>query len=157
MGQEVDARIDIEESRIRLEVQLPPMLSFLAKLIEAVLRRQGAEMLEDKSEVAARPLASSFETAAASAGRGCRAGPRFAACCMSACVIQSPAGALRRLRGGERASASEHAALVVDQEHAAAVEGGAAARVEADRMGPIQAEAGAASSARYQRRRRSWR
>ena len=49
MGQEVDARLDVEESRIHLEVQLPPMLSFLAKPIEAILRRQGAELLEDKS------------------------------------------------------------------------------------------------------------
>ncbi len=49
MGQEVDARLDVEESRIHLEVQLPQMLSFLAGPIEAVLRRQGTEMLEDKS------------------------------------------------------------------------------------------------------------
>jgi hypothetical protein len=48
MGQEVDARLDVGESRIHLEVQLPPMLSFLARPIEAVLRRQGSEILEDK-------------------------------------------------------------------------------------------------------------
>ena len=48
MGQEVDARLDVLESRIHLEVQLPPMLSFLAGPIEKVLRRQGSELLEDK-------------------------------------------------------------------------------------------------------------
>ena len=49
MGQEVRATLDVEESLVRLEVLLPPMLSFLAKPIEALLRRQGAELLEDKS------------------------------------------------------------------------------------------------------------
>jgi len=48
MGQTVDARLDVLEARIHLEVQLPPMLSFLAGPIEGVLRRQGTEMLEDK-------------------------------------------------------------------------------------------------------------
>ncbi len=50
MGQQVDASLDVEETRIHLEVQLPPMLSFLAGPITKVLRRQGAEMLEDKSK-----------------------------------------------------------------------------------------------------------
>jgi putative polyhydroxyalkanoate system protein len=50
MGQTVDARLDVEESKIHLEVQLPPMLSFLSGPIEKVLRRQGAEMIEDKSK-----------------------------------------------------------------------------------------------------------
>ena len=50
MGQEVRATIDVEEKLVRLEVQLPPMLSFLARPIEALLRRQGAELLEDKSK-----------------------------------------------------------------------------------------------------------
>src|SRR5688500_3154904 len=49
MGQEVRATLDVEESLVRLEVLLPPMLSFLARPIEALLRRQGAELLEDKS------------------------------------------------------------------------------------------------------------
>ena len=50
MGQEVRATLDVEESLVRLQVLLPPMLSFLAKPIEALLRRQGAELLEDKSK-----------------------------------------------------------------------------------------------------------
>ncbi len=49
MGQEVRARLDVQEKVVRLEVLLPPMLSFLAKPIEALVRRQGAELLEDKS------------------------------------------------------------------------------------------------------------
>jgi hypothetical protein len=50
MGQQVRATLDVEEKLVRLEVLLPPMLSFLAKPIEALLRRQGAELLEDKSK-----------------------------------------------------------------------------------------------------------
>lgn len=50
MGQDVRATIDVEETRVRLEVQLPPMLSFLATPIEALLKRKGTEMLEDKSK-----------------------------------------------------------------------------------------------------------
>lgn len=48
MGQEVEARLDVEESRIHLEVKLPAMLSLLASRIEKALRKQGTEMLEDK-------------------------------------------------------------------------------------------------------------
>ncbi|HEY5722350.1 MAG TPA: polyhydroxyalkanoic acid system family protein [Allosphingosinicella sp.] len=50
MGQDVRATIDVEESKVRLEVQLPPMLSFLATPIEALLKHKGSEMLEDKSK-----------------------------------------------------------------------------------------------------------
>jgi len=50
MGQDVRATIDVEETKVRLEVQLPPMLSFLATPIEALLKRKGSEMLEDKSK-----------------------------------------------------------------------------------------------------------
>ena len=50
MGQDVRATVDVEESKVRLEVLLPPMLGFLAKPIEALLRRQGEALLEDKSK-----------------------------------------------------------------------------------------------------------
>lgn len=50
MGQDVRATVDVEESKVRLEVQLPPMLSFLATPIEALLKHKGSEMLEDKSK-----------------------------------------------------------------------------------------------------------
>jgi hypothetical protein len=48
MGQDVSARIDVQEKLVRLEVMLPPVLSFFGKQMEALIRRQGAEMLEDK-------------------------------------------------------------------------------------------------------------
>jgi len=49
MGQEVRAQLQVEERRVRLEVLLPPMLSFLGAQIEALVRRKGTELLEDKS------------------------------------------------------------------------------------------------------------
>lgn len=48
MAQQVTAHIDVEEARLRIELQLPAALSFFAKPIEAMLRRKGAELLEDK-------------------------------------------------------------------------------------------------------------
>jgi hypothetical protein len=50
MGQDVRAILDVEESKVRLEVLLPPMLGFLARPIEALLRSQGSALLEDKSK-----------------------------------------------------------------------------------------------------------
>lgn len=49
MGQEVAAKIDVGETTVRLEVQLPAFLSFFGNKIEGLIRRQGAELLEDKS------------------------------------------------------------------------------------------------------------
>jgi hypothetical protein len=49
MGQEVAAKIDVGETVVRLEVQLPAFLSFFGSKIEGLIRRQGAELLEDKS------------------------------------------------------------------------------------------------------------
>ena len=50
IGQEVVATIDVEERLVRLEVGLPAMLSFFRKPIEALVRREGAELLEDRSK-----------------------------------------------------------------------------------------------------------
>ena len=50
MGQDVSAHIDVREAIVRVELMLPAALSFFAKPIEALLRRKGTEMLEDKSE-----------------------------------------------------------------------------------------------------------
>jgi putative polyhydroxyalkanoate system protein len=50
MGQQIDARIDVGEAIVHVEVDLPPMLSFFAKPIEALLAREGAVLLEDKSK-----------------------------------------------------------------------------------------------------------
>jgi hypothetical protein len=49
MGQEIDAHIDVAETLVHVEVDLPPMLAFFAKPIEALLAREGAVLLEDKS------------------------------------------------------------------------------------------------------------
>src|SRR3569623_710811 len=50
MGQEFGARIDVAESVVHVEVDLPPMLAFFAKPIEALLAREGGVLLEDKSK-----------------------------------------------------------------------------------------------------------
>jgi hypothetical protein len=50
MGQESDARLDVAETLVHVEVDLPPMLAFFAKPIEALLAREGAVLLEDKSK-----------------------------------------------------------------------------------------------------------
>lgn len=48
MGQEVSARIDVEEQLARVEVLLPPALAFFGRAIEAALKRKGTDLLEDK-------------------------------------------------------------------------------------------------------------
>jgi hypothetical protein len=50
MGQQVNARIDVRDRFVRVELVLPPALSFFGKAIEAGLRRQGTALLEDKSK-----------------------------------------------------------------------------------------------------------
>ena len=50
MGQEVNARLDVRESLVQLEMLLPPALAFFARPIELALRRGGEAMLEDKSK-----------------------------------------------------------------------------------------------------------
>jgi len=50
MGQQVAAQIDIQESIVRLTVTLPPALAFFGGMLEPLIRRQGAQMLEDKSK-----------------------------------------------------------------------------------------------------------
>ena len=49
MGQEVVARIEVQEAIVRVEMTLPAALSFFTRAIEAAVRRKGADMLEDKS------------------------------------------------------------------------------------------------------------
>jgi len=48
LGQALKGAIDVQEQLVRVEVSLPPALSFLRPLIESGIRRGGAEMLEDK-------------------------------------------------------------------------------------------------------------
>ena len=48
MGQQVTAEIDIQETLVRMTVMLPPALAFFGGVIEPLIRKQGAAMLEDK-------------------------------------------------------------------------------------------------------------
>ena len=48
MGQAVSARIEVLEAVVRVELMLPAALSFFAKPIEAMLKKKGAELLEDR-------------------------------------------------------------------------------------------------------------
>jgi hypothetical protein len=50
MGQQVAAQIDIQESLVRLTINLPPALTFFRGMIEQLIRKQGTAMLEDKSK-----------------------------------------------------------------------------------------------------------
>lgn len=49
MGQSVSARINVEETRVRVSVALPPMLAMFARPIEAALGAKGRDLLlEDR-------------------------------------------------------------------------------------------------------------
>ena len=51
MGQRVASQIDVEETKVRVRVMLPGMLSFFAAPIEAALKSKGSDLLlEDKSK-----------------------------------------------------------------------------------------------------------
>ena len=49
MGQEVNARLDVRDAFVRVEMMLPPALGFMRPIIEKALARKGAAMLEDRS------------------------------------------------------------------------------------------------------------
>jgi putative polyhydroxyalkanoate system protein len=48
MGQAVQTRIGVEETKVRVEVILPGMLALFAGPIEAMLQKKGNVLLEDK-------------------------------------------------------------------------------------------------------------
>ena len=50
LGQTVDAKIGVEESKIRVRVMLPGMLAMFAGPIEAMLQKKGNILLEDKRD-----------------------------------------------------------------------------------------------------------
>ena len=50
MGQEVTATIDVEETKVRLKVLLPPMLGMFSGVIQAALQKKGDVLLEDHSK-----------------------------------------------------------------------------------------------------------
>ena len=49
MGQEVNARLDVRDRFVRVELLLPPALAFFGDAIAGALRKRGADMLEDRS------------------------------------------------------------------------------------------------------------
>ena len=50
MGQQVSAQIDIQETVVRMTVNLPPALGFFRGMLEPLIRSQGAAMLEDRTK-----------------------------------------------------------------------------------------------------------
>ena len=48
MNKKVDASIEAQDNLVRVEMLLPAALSFFAKPIEALLRRKGGKLLENK-------------------------------------------------------------------------------------------------------------
>lgn len=46
MGQRIKGGIDIEEDSVVIDMDLPPMLSFLRGTIEGALRKHGGKLLE---------------------------------------------------------------------------------------------------------------
>jgi|SRR5690242_17961885 putative polyhydroxyalkanoate system protein len=49
MGQSVTGTIDVEETKVRLKLLVPPMLGMFAGLIQGALQRKGNVLLEDHS------------------------------------------------------------------------------------------------------------
>lgn len=47
LGQSVDAAIEVDETKVRVRVVLPGMLSLFARPIEAALQKKGGMLLED--------------------------------------------------------------------------------------------------------------
>jgi hypothetical protein len=50
MGQVVRANMGVTSTHVRLELMLPPALSFFSGPIAALIKREGATMLEDRSK-----------------------------------------------------------------------------------------------------------
>ena len=50
LGQAVEAKIGVEETKVRVEVMLPGMLAMFAGPIEAMLQKKGDVLLEDQRD-----------------------------------------------------------------------------------------------------------
>jgi len=50
MGQQVVGHLDVEETKVRVELTLPAFFSLFASKIEGLLKSRGSELLEDKSK-----------------------------------------------------------------------------------------------------------
>lgn len=49
MGQTVSARLEVEDTVVRVQLILPPMLGFFSGMISSAVREGGEKLLEDKS------------------------------------------------------------------------------------------------------------
>ena len=47
MGQSVTATVDVQDTKVRLKVLLPPMLGMFSGMIQAALQKKGDVLLED--------------------------------------------------------------------------------------------------------------
>ena len=47
MGQLLTARLEVQESIVRVHLDLPPMLAFFSGMISTAVRDGGAKLLED--------------------------------------------------------------------------------------------------------------
>ena len=50
LGDSVQASLDVEETKVRVKVLLPGMLGMFAAPIQAMLRKKGGALLEDRSK-----------------------------------------------------------------------------------------------------------
>ena len=50
MGQSVNATVDVQDTKVRLRVLLPPMLGMFSGMIQAALQKKGDVLLEDHSK-----------------------------------------------------------------------------------------------------------
>jgi hypothetical protein len=48
MGQGIAARLEVEEARVRVHLELPAMLTMFSGMIGSAVRESGAKLLEDK-------------------------------------------------------------------------------------------------------------
>jgi hypothetical protein len=48
MGQSIGARLEVEEARVRVHLELPAMLAMFSGMIGSAVRESGAKLLEDK-------------------------------------------------------------------------------------------------------------
>ena len=49
MGQTIAARLEVQDTLVRVHLTLPPMLSFFSGMIGAAVRDQGTKLLEDRN------------------------------------------------------------------------------------------------------------
>ncbi len=49
MGQTISARLEVQDTLVRVYLILPPMLSFFSGMIGSAVRESGTRMLEDKT------------------------------------------------------------------------------------------------------------